>query len=268
MGKNTLCTLRRGIDVFTFLDAELAEKELQASRGQYTVSAGKKGNTDATESFADVTAHVHSDTVLTRAQQSANSALNKCVKLFPTLTCPATTNFATTIRTPPVRALLDGKNLRGTPLAKVVGHMSDAADAGRHLSMTILEEMDELLEQVFADAVASTSQRPEQLHQDKGERHACHYWRGQWETYSWSGNWVSLDKQHHRANQHLANDAKPWTTYNDPWAHAKGDVEVPSMHKPSWIPVDAWSNYCRDGLTLASDHGHFASDMGPSFKCL
>ena len=37
------------------------------------------------------------------------------------------------------------------------------------------------------------------------------------------------------------------------------------MHKPSWTPVDAWSNYCRDGLTLASDHGHFASDMGPSF---
>ena len=96
---------------------------------------------------------------------------------FPTLTGPATTNFATTLRTPPVRALLDGKNLRGTPLAEVVGHMSDAADAVRHLSITILEEMDELLEQVFADAVASTSQRPEQLHQDKGERHACHYWR-------------------------------------------------------------------------------------------
>ena len=143
---------------------------MQASRSQYTLSAEKKGNSDATESFADVTAHVHSDAVLTRAQQSANSALNKCVRLFPTLTGPATTNFATTIRTPPVRALLNGKNLRGTPLAKLVGHMSDAADAGRHLSITILEEIDELLEQVFADAGASTSQRPEQLH----------YWRGQW----------------------------------------------------------------------------------------
>ena len=135
MGKSTWCTLRRSIDVFTFLDAELAEKELQASRSQYTLSAETKRNSDATESFADITAHVHSDHVLTRAQQSANSALNKCVKLFPTLTSPATTNFATTIRTPLVCALQNGKNLRGTPLAKLVGHMSDAADAGRHLSI-------------------------------------------------------------------------------------------------------------------------------------
>ena len=99
----------------------------------------KAGNHDYRRSPADVP--VPEAGVLPKAQLAASSSLDAILQVFPELTGSASTSLATALRVRPVRDTLSGHAVRGIPLTKWIGYIASAADAGRHLSVGIIDEV-------------------------------------------------------------------------------------------------------------------------------
>ena len=79
------------------------------------------------------------------ATQTMQAAI---LKAFPSIDGHATGSFGVTIRVPQVRSFFASHAIRGVPLLKIMGCISSAADAKRHLSPTIIEEALHLMGQL------------------------------------------------------------------------------------------------------------------------
>ena len=126
--QSAVATLRRGDEVVHIYTESLAVKILS-----------KAGNHDYRRSPADVP--VPEAGVLPKAQLAASSSLDAILQVFPELTGSASTSLATALRVRPVRDTLSGHAVRGIPLTKWIGYVASAADAGRHLSVGIIDEV-------------------------------------------------------------------------------------------------------------------------------
>ena len=73
------------------------------------------------------------DAVLPAALTAASRGLNALCAAFP-LDGPASQNFGAALRVRAVRDRLEGRQVRGHELLRVLGHIASAADAGRHLT--------------------------------------------------------------------------------------------------------------------------------------
>ena len=99
------------------------------------------------------------------ASCSANAMLGVLLRHFP-LVGPAARNFGTALRVAAVRRQLQHRSLRGVPLLKVLGWVSAAADALRHLTPLGIAEAAEALESALGetgreDASPSSGAAPE-----------------------------------------------------------------------------------------------------------
>ena len=126
--QSAVATLRRGDEVVHIYTESLAVKILS-----------KAGNHDYRRSPADVP--VPEAGVLPKAQLAASSSLDAILQVFPELTGSASTSLATALRVRLVRDTLSGHAVRGIPLTKWIGYVASAADAGRHLSVSIIDEV-------------------------------------------------------------------------------------------------------------------------------
>ncbi len=78
--------------------------------------------------------------LLSLASQTAQESLDKLVGMYP-LGGPASRYLGTALRVPCVRQRLQEVQLRGTSLLQWLRWTSAAADANRHLTCTILQEI-------------------------------------------------------------------------------------------------------------------------------
>jgi len=81
------------------------------------------------------------DTVLEDAQASAKHLLESILVAFPRLGGQAANSFGTALRVEAVRAEFEKVMIRPQlPLLRTLGHIANAADAGRHLSSQLVQE--------------------------------------------------------------------------------------------------------------------------------
>lgn len=114
--------------------------------------------------------------VLQASMQAVDKLHGSIIDAIPDLHGPAMSSFGTALRARPVRKLLGGVQVRGVELARLLGHISDAADAGRHLRLLIINQ-----------AQASLAQ-PLQV----GLQHDCHG-RDDHDSLAGLGYWCSDD---------------------------------------------------------------------------
>ena len=94
----------------------------------------------------DITSRPHSssgsqDEVLPKAQLAARASHEAILPAFPSLTGAASTSLSTALRVRNVRDAFADHSVRGIPLGKWVGYVANAADAGRHLTCGVIDEV-------------------------------------------------------------------------------------------------------------------------------
>jgi hypothetical protein len=80
--------------------------------------------------------------VLAHAAESSSRILDKLTRCFPDISGRATNSFGTLLRVPRVRSLCAGAASRGTDIEKALRYIASASDAHRHLSHTVIDEVE------------------------------------------------------------------------------------------------------------------------------
>lgn len=137
-----LLVLRRGVDVFYFHDRGLAQEELARARacGPSQQLGSALGRDDG---------------LLACAQGAAKKLHEAVLEAFPEVGGSAAFNLGTALRVPQVRAAIEAGAVRGVPLDKCLGWVAGAADAARHLTSTMTDEVVVALRDALATATAT-----------------------------------------------------------------------------------------------------------------
>ena len=81
------------------------------------------------------------DPLLQQVQRAERTVLQVLLRAHPEVGGKAARNLGTCLRVKQVRNSLSGKSLRDVGLGELLGHISDAADAARHLSVELVREL-------------------------------------------------------------------------------------------------------------------------------
>ena len=125
--KSALLTIRSGHSITAVHDRELALLHMGSVSGPPSTSAVIHGA-------------MNDDGLLSKAQMAARSVRGSLVQAFPLLQWSAVTSLSTTLRVQQVRDVTAARSFRGFTLDKWLGFLSEAADAGRHLTCGIIDE--------------------------------------------------------------------------------------------------------------------------------
>ena len=96
------------------------------------------------------------DDILSVAQLAGKRLHEVLLTKFPLLHGRAVKNFGTCLRAECVRIALQGQIMRGNEVLEYLGYIAAAADAGRHLTATVIAEV----EQFFKDFDPSLADQP------------------------------------------------------------------------------------------------------------
>ena len=94
--------------------------------------------------------------LLQKAQMAAGSILDTIVKTFPSLDGQAVTSLSTALRVRQVRNTHTSRCVRGIALDRWLGYLANAADAGRNLTSSIIDEVVE----EFSCAISAEAPQP------------------------------------------------------------------------------------------------------------
>jgi hypothetical protein len=86
-----------------------------------------------------------SNDLCTKSSKAANAMHSALLSALPQLQGKATSSFSTAIRTPTVRNLVKNKVHRGIEVDKLIRFVSAAADAQRHLTCQLIDEVVQLV---------------------------------------------------------------------------------------------------------------------------
>jgi hypothetical protein len=121
MSRIALATVRRGHEVIHLYDQEIVRAHL--TRDTAAAAPAVRG----------------ADAILVAAARAASVGLDAVV-MHCNLQAPGVHSFGTALRAAPVRKRCEEVFVRGIELSKVLGWVSAAADAHRHLSVTLVDE--------------------------------------------------------------------------------------------------------------------------------